>query len=372
MPPTKELNRRQVDPATLFLDLENPRLVQQDLSGKVTERDVIEALVAQADLAEVLQSIFANGYLDFEPLIVLKEPKGRLTVIEGNRRLAAIKLLLSPELARDLSVQTAELSKPVRDSLKKVSVIEVADRGEARQYIGFKHINGPHKWDSYAKAKFAADWYRAEKSSGITLRDIARRLGDRHDTVLRLVQGMFVLEQAKKAGLFDVEDRYQRKPFAFSHLYTALTRQQYREFLGLDGSWRQDEPTPNPVPKKKQENLKKVLRWLYGSEEKRIAPVVTSQNPHVKQLGEVLVTPLALKKLETNNSLAEAYAEVDTRDRKFSDNLLKAVEFAERAQGFVDGYDGEKALLEYGDRLQRMARTIHGQMKIIANGEGSD
>jgi hypothetical protein len=109
-----------------------------------------------------------------------------------------------------------------------------------------------------------------------------------------------------------------------------------------------------------------MLQWLYGSEQDRIPPVVTSQNPHVKQLAEVLANPLALKKLETNNDLAEAYAEVDSRSRKFSDNLLKAVEFSERAQGFVDGYEGEDALLEYGDRLHKMARTIFTQMKIAA------
>jgi ParB-like nuclease domain len=366
MPPSAA-NRLDLDPASLELDLENPRLAQNDHTGKPNERDVIEYLAANADVAELIQSISSNGYLDFEPLVVLDEgtaKKPRLIVIEGNRRVAAIKLLHDPELARELGVSVPELSKDVRDSLKKVSAIKVADRDEARQYIGFKHINGPHKWDSFAKAKFAADWYRAERDSGTTLRDIARRLGDRHDTVLRLVQGMFVLEQAQKEGVFEIDDRYQKRPFAFSHLYTALTRPPYRDYLGLDPNWRQAEPTPDPVPKKRTKQLGKVLQWLYGSEQDRVPPVVTSQNPHVKQLGEVLANPMARKKLESGSDLREAYAEVDTRSRKFSDNLLKAVESAQLAQGFVDGYDREPALLEYGERLSKIARTIHSHMKL--------
>jgi hypothetical protein len=365
--PPKEAARRTIDPSTLALDLENPRLAQNDITGKVNERDVIQYLAQQADLGELVQSIAANGYLDFEPLIVLKVGKKSVpTVIEGNRRVAAIKLLKDPDLARELALPMPELTAEVKASLKKATIIEVEDRDDARQYIGFKHINGPHKWDSFAKAKFAADWYRAEKANGVTLRDIARRLGDRHDTVLRLVQGMFVVEQATKAGVFEVEDRYQKRPFAFSHLYTALTRPPYREYLGLESNWRQTEPEPDPVDKSKIKNLEKLLRWLYGSDSEKTPPVVKSQNPHVKQLGEVLGNPLALKKLETNNDLADAFAEVDTRSRKFSDNLLKAVEFSQLAQSFVDSYDGERALLEYGERLSRISRIIHTQMKTAA------
>jgi len=44
---------------------------------------------------------------------------------------------------------------------------------------------------------------------------------------------MFVLDQAKEARIFDISDRYPGKRFYFSHLYTALTRPGYRDFLGL-------------------------------------------------------------------------------------------------------------------------------------------
>ena len=106
--------RYQLDPASLELDLDNPRLAQNDLTGKPTERDVIEYLTNHADIAELVQSIAANGYMDFEPLVVIDEgtsKKPRLTVIEGNRRVAAIKLLKNGDLARELGNCSAGANK---------------------------------------------------------------------------------------------------------------------------------------------------------------------------------------------------------------------------------------------------------------------
>jgi hypothetical protein len=279
-------------------------------------------------------------------------------VIEGNRRVAAIKLLRSPELAGEIGVTLPPIRPSFARSIESATVFQVASREEARQYIGFKHINGPHKWDSFAKAKFAADWYRAERMNGITIRDIAQRLGDRHDTVLRLVHGMYVLEQAQQLDLFSIDERYPGRPFAFSHLYTALTRPQYRMYLGLESNWRATEPTPNPVPKQSLPRLKQVLTWIYGSAADEQPPLVTSQNPHIKQLAEVLDNPVALKRLEATNELSKAYAEVESRGRKFEESLIRAVKHAEDAQQYVDAYDGDAALLEYATRLGKIGQGL--------------
>ncbi len=360
--PPKTPAPSKLDPSTLRLDTENPRFAAHLLGNRPKEHDVIVSLLEIADLRELIDSIAANGYIDYEPLIVIKEKQG-LTVIEGNRRVAAIKLLRSPELAGELGVKLPSLSEELEQTLNLVNAITVEDRAAARQYIGFKHINGPHKWDSFAKGKFAADWYRAEHKSGLTVRDIAQRLGDRHDTVLRLVNGIFVLEQAERAGLFEIADRYGGGPFFFSHLYTAIARPQYRVYLGLEASWRQIEPEINPVPKSHLPQLKQLLKWLYGSDEDKQPSIVTSQNPHIKQLGEVLSTPIALKQLEATRDLVKAFAEVETRGRKFEESLIKAVKHAEDAQQYVDAYEPEETLQEYVIRLGKIAQSLQKSMK---------
>ena len=51
-----------------------------------------------------------------------------------------------------------------------------------------------------------------------------------------MVSAIYVLEQAREEGLFEVEDRLPPK-FNFSHLYTALSRSPYMDYLGLEAAW---------------------------------------------------------------------------------------------------------------------------------------
>ena len=276
MPPVNIPPRQtgKVPTDQLDFDPNNPRLVEDGIKNP-TDSQIIVALAEMADLSEVVESIAANGYIDIEPIIAQKIGD-RWRVLEGNRRLAAIRILQNPAFGKGTGISVPDISPENLETLKKVTVYAVEGPEQAREYIGFKHINGPHKWDAIAKAKFAAEWYRKEKDNGLTIDKIARRLGDGHDTVVRLVNGMFVLDQALKSKVYDIKDRYPGKRFAFSHLYTALTRPGYREFLGLPNEWRADDPIPDPVPKKNLDNLRLVLQWLYGSKADDIKPVIDS------------------------------------------------------------------------------------------------
>ena len=98
----------------LALDRRNPRLAGRE--GGTSDVDIVARLYRGEDLGELLLSIAANGYLDIEPLIVLAEGD-RLAVLEGNRRLAAIRLFREPELAAHVAERTR----------LRISVPEIAD-----------------------------------------------------------------------------------------------------------------------------------------------------------------------------------------------------------------------------------------------------
>ena len=155
----------------LEFDPENPRLIEEGVRNP-TDEDIIRALADTSDLSEVVQSIAANGYFDIEPMIGMKVGN-KWRVLEGNRRLAAIRILQNPAMAKGTGVAVPETSPANKATLKEVSVYAVTSKDQAREYIGFKHINGPHRWDALAKARFAADWYAKEK--GVTLDKIANR-----------------------------------------------------------------------------------------------------------------------------------------------------------------------------------------------------
>ena len=347
----------------LALDYRNPRLVA--MNGEATDEEIIARLYRAEDLGELLQSIAANGYLDIEPLIVLEEGE-RLVVLEGNRRLAAIRLFREPELAARvgkrgrLRITLPDIPEPHRPTLDHVSVYRVASREEARSFIGFKHINGAAKWESYAKAKFAADWYRG---GGISLSDIAGRIGDKHDTVKRMVNAIYVLEQAQAAGVFRIDDRWSPR-FNFSHLYTGLSRAPYMQFLGLDAAWARYDPAPDPVPGERVDCLSEVLRWVYGSQDESVEPVVQSQNPDIKRLGEVLASAEGLAVLRATGSLSEAHESTQPADRKFSEALLRTRREIREASNSLRGFDGrDVSLVDIAGDISETAQTIHDRMR---------
>ena len=177
--------------SNLLLDPDNPRLAELKLTIK--DQDLIlQWLWKNKDVSELVDSMLAGGYWPHEELFVSKEG-GKLVVIEGNRRLAAVKLLMEPETRTRLNIRGDwHPSQGVLDSLKELPVV-VCPRSEIWDYIGFKHLNGPQPWDSIAKAQYI---HRVHTSFGIPLQEIASTLGDRNDTVVRMYRGYLVLRKA--------------------------------------------------------------------------------------------------------------------------------------------------------------------------------
>ncbi len=351
----------------LRLDRGNPRLVGE--GADASDEWIIARLYRSAELEELLQSISENGYLDIEPLVVLPESDVEtLTVLEGNRRLATLRLLREPALVRSIaSAEKLRISVPavddgLRATFDQVSVYPVASRERARAFIGFKHINGPAKWDAYAKARFAAEWYQKGRDEGTGLGEIANAIGDRHDTVKRMVSAIYVLEQARKEKLFEVDDR-QTDKFSFSHLYTALSRSQYMEYLGLGAGWARHDPRPDQVPREKLGRLKEVLVWIYGSRTDGVQPVVQAQNPDIKRLGEVLANAEGRHVLEQTGSLDEAHASTEPADSRFTASLLRARGAIREAAGSLRAYDGrDQSLLDIAGDIRETAETVHLRM----------
>lgn len=351
----------------LRLDHRNPRLVGQTEDG--SDESMIARLYRSAELDELLQSISSNGYLDIEPLVVLQgSDENALVVLEGNRRLAALRLLREPALVRrieaaeKLRISVPEVEVSIRPTLERVSVYGVDSRERARAFIGFKHINGPQKWDAYAKARFAADWYRTGRDAGVGIQQIATAIGDRHDTIKRMVSAIYVLDQAADKGRFDIDDRFTKK-FNFSHLYTALGRSPYMEYLGLGSKWARYEPSPHPVPADKLDELRKVLVWVYGSKADDAQPVVQTQNPDIKRLGEVLAHAEGRHVLEQTGSLDRAYTTTEPVDTRLTASLIRARDAIREAGSSLRAYDGrDKSLLDIAEDVKETADSVHLSM----------
>ncbi len=351
---TKTEDTNWLPTSSLHFDRENPRLAEYGITGTAKEDDIISILWDAMDIKELVQSIAASGYFEHEPLIVAEEGSKKI-VIEGNRRLAAVKALLDPNLAAEKGWDVPTLKRAKLKKLENLPV-KISTREELWRYIGFKHVNGPAKWSSYAKAEYIANIHRKYQ---ISLEDIAEQIGDRHKTVQRLYRGLMVIEQAERQGVYDRDNRF-RKRFAFSHLYTGLDYDGVSKFLSLKSV---DAEAKTPVPKKAISRLGELCIWLYGDKKENKPPVVETQNPHLRQLNEVLKSREALAALRDDKELAVAFELSRLPTDVFEEALLKSKRGLQNTRAYMTtGYDGSEDLLHIAETVAEMAEDVYSEM----------
>lgn len=129
--------------ASLHLDAKNPRLGRETAAR--APREIIQYLFEHDKALEVAQSIATRGYFPNEPLLAIKE-KDQLVIVEGNRRLAALKALREPGLLEGRMYRQVErLSHQIGDpkDIASVPVILAPSRRATDQLIAGRHIGSP-------------------------------------------------------------------------------------------------------------------------------------------------------------------------------------------------------------------------------------
>ena len=273
-----------------------------------------------------------------------------------------MRLVQNEDTRKKLKITLPDIAAP-KQLPDTIRIRWVADRSDARAFIGFKHINGPLKWDALAKAKYAAQWFQ----EGGDIATISRTLGDSHNTVRRLVNGWYVLQQAIDDG-FDL-NQITKKSFAFSHLYTAITRASVRDLLGLTKEDLSSPPQPNPIAPDHRDDLATLMSWLYGQEHKGEPTMIQSQNPNLNELSKVLANPEARLMLATTRNLRAAYERVDPPSSRFEESLMLAATQGEDAMSLAGYYDGEPTLLRVAEGLQKTTRSLLVVMRDKATGK---
>ena len=170
-----------VSPERLSFDPTNPRFA--GLGGSPNQ-DEIQALLERAPhlALELVSSFLENGFIDYEPLVVKALGRRRYLVVEGNRRLAAIRHILA---AKD---EYARKSDKL-DDLKTIPVLifprspSVQLEKEQRVYLGVRHLFGFRQWPPESKAHYIhsqvtseEDLQRLTRELNIKRQDIQRYL----------------------------------------------------------------------------------------------------------------------------------------------------------------------------------------------------
>ena len=155
----------ELDLDELLLDLENPRISKAD-----SQLGALQKIVEDQDLKLVVlaESIAADRLNPMDRWLVIKSPteRGRYIVLEGNRRLAALRLLNNPSVLKELEVRTLvkkrleELAAAFDlDTVQPIDCYEVADRTVATPWLSQRHTgenkgSGIVDWGGVATARF--------------------------------------------------------------------------------------------------------------------------------------------------------------------------------------------------------------------------
>ena len=139
-------------------------------------------------LASLRESILANGFVPVEQIVVERfgddeQGRPRFIVVEGNRRVATIKILL-----RDQAGGSLDAEQPILNTFATLPVVELQgtqeERGKYQQTLmAIRHVGGIKAWGAYQQAKLVVEMYEdglfsfstVAQKIGIPAREVGRR-----------------------------------------------------------------------------------------------------------------------------------------------------------------------------------------------------
>jgi ParB-like nuclease domain len=297
----------------LRFDPRNPRL--KEGMENASQPELLAELAREYQLQDLGRSIADNGYFSEEPLVAVKERnKETWTIVEGNRRLAALQLLEEPNAApQELRNQWRELAQHRKKRVTHVPILEYDKRAEIIPYLGFRHITGVMQWRPYQKAKYIS---QLVEDNELTFPQIARVIGSRSPTVREHYVAYTLARQARDQMSIDTtfaED-------AFGVLRRSLSDPNIRTFIGLELD-QTEKDLAKPVPRNRADRVKEFFVWAFGTDKRE--PVLKDSR-QLKNLGVVLASARAVEVLRSSNDLDYAFEISGGEERKLLEHLNAA------------------------------------------------
>jgi len=302
----------EVNVEDLLLDPLNPRLSEFEetieneeiIDSQEIQEKIFEKIKEVGDLEHLRDSIAKTGFLPISYIIVrrhFKKGSNKFVVIEGNRRIAAIKWLLRSKPA----YLNSEIYQKRKKQLKQLQVLlldTTPEKVENDRYIiqGVTHLNPARDWPAYAKARMC--WLLYQQNLGF--KEIATALGGgiRASEVGRLIRAYYAYERMLEDDEYS-ECAIQHKEF-ISYFSEFLNKKELRDWLGWDDEAKMFTNV---------ENLKRIYELLCG-ENKKIR-----KQTDVRLLTKILrFKPEAIDQLieESSYSIEDAYAEALAEEKR--------------------------------------------------------
>ena len=321
----------KVDVDRLAFDPENPRF--GGAARRKNPDQIQKYLEGSPHFAlNLVGSIVENGFLPYEPLIV-REENGDFIVVEGNRRLAAVRAIRNDP--------TDKYPAAAKAALKKIPVLIFpagANRGDGEEmlrYLGVRHLFGFRDWPPVSKAMFLdkrigskRDLAQVLKELNISRQEVARYLIPYRLT--RAAKQMF-----KKVNAED-----------FWSLAESFGRKNIKTYIELDVDRRTMK-----IKWFDQKKLRYLAQFLYGKNRR------VTDTRQLSSLSKVLGSPKAALSLERGATLDEASLYVASKQETMGLLVRQLVRIFDRIRKLSPDRQESAKILDVTEDFRRKLRN---------------
>lgn len=217
---TYPIDRLLLDPNNFrFQDEEGYVVADEARFAEQTVQDRAYRRLRSEGIQELKNSILANGFLTVERLVVRPlNIEDRFLVVEGNRRLAALRWI------REDHEAGLPVRQDVLDILDNIPAVTIDAGPSSSAYLaimGVRHVGGIKQWGGYQRAKLVTD-LRDEFS--LEVAEIASRLGMTRNEVTRRYRAFKALEQMQEDEEFMDEATSSMYPIFHEALALPIVR----------------------------------------------------------------------------------------------------------------------------------------------------
>jgi hypothetical protein len=291
---------KQLPVSLLDFDPNNPRFSPEIAGGP--EEELIERFIREERLLEIVNSIADQGYFQGEPLLgVPVLHSDRYHIIEGNRRLAALKLLNGLTKVPEGRASIEEACEKALNKPTEVPCLIFDNEDAILRYLGFRHITGIKSWSSLQKARYIKklrDKFYLNIEQKQQMIALAREIGSRSDYVAQMLTALNLYERSEAKNFYDVQGLNPQE-IEFSLLSTAISYSNIVNYLGLEH--RQDMEG-NRV---QDDSLKNLMTWLFVAKGNQRTVLGDSRN--LKQLAAIVESKDAIRVLLKDGNLETAF-----------------------------------------------------------------
>lgn len=317
-------DKKKVSIKNLYLDPNNYRFIDNKNYKKVSIEDITSDIIQKRTLnfligekrkgiADLLKSYKSNGFLDVDQIQVESIGDGKYRVLEGNRRVAALKVL-----QQDYKEHAIDLGEFSTETFGRVPIVvyEKSENGEHEIIMGLKHISGNKKWPPLNQAQLIHDLVNIHKWEEDAICDA---LGiETKNSLYRSLRTISLINDFKKS---EFGDQFETDMFGI-----------FREIIASRPikSWIEwDDVNKKP---QNQENTERLYSWLSaisvietdqdGEEIEIIRDAAITKSTEIGTLSKIIKDEDALEELEKKRNITEAYSASSSVG---SDQYFKAI-----------------------------------------------